>query len=819
MKKQSRLQLIAEGSLLLFIVAMLIVFFATNFNVPNAIAYIMFAILGVLISFVIIAFIVKKSARKLTYLEERLGLWNSISYRVKNAGETAFNKMPVGIIVYNNSLEIEWANAYAKEAFRSQLVERNIHNVDPKLAGYLQSNTMSFNIILYGKTYECSVIKESNILYLRDITERIEYLGRYRDRTLAIGILHLDNLNNALGVLDAKERSSHITSLIGIITEWCEKYNICTLSYSDERYLLIFDYVILQEVIKENFDILDKIREYCSEQFIRITASIGIACSDVDADKLFEQASSELRLALDRGGDQTAVSIDGETSYYGAKSIVLEGRTSIQIRVKTQELGDLIKRSERVFIVGHTAMDADAFGGSLALYKMVKAYKKPVAIVLDEKKIDKTVETIYTSIRSEHTNSLDYFISTKDAIKAMTPNTLLIIVDCQFQNILLDEKIYKKAKHIAVIDHHRSNANTIHNYDYLYIQSSASSSVELVVEMYDYLEEKEAEELEISDIEATWMLIGIAVDTNNFAYRTSNRTFNVLAKLQTYGASTATANRYLRDNYNEFIKHNLFLSNIDLINEHYAIVTCDDEIYTRAFIAKIADDLVLVEGVKLAFCIGKIGEDLISISARSLDESNAQVAMERLGGGGHFNNAATQIAGITIEEAKSRLIQVIDNLYQGDNGTMKVILVKDVKGKGKVHDVIDVTTGYGNYLMRNGQAIEATPDNLKKLEQDLAAEQIASDKKIEEARELKEKINSITVSIPVKVGTQGKLYGSVTSKQICEELKAQYNIELGKHQVMLNKSDMINALGTYQIPIYLHKEVIASLTVYVVEKE
>ena len=249
------------------------------------------------------------------------------------------------------------------------------------------------------------------------------------------------------------------------------------------------------------------------------------------------------------------------------------------------------------------------------------------------------------------------------------------------------------------------------------------------------------------------------------------------------------------------------------------VFVVDEEVYSRAFIAKIADDLVLVEGVKLAFCIGKIADDLVSISARSLDESNAQVAMERLGGGGHFNNAATQIQGITIEEAKSRLIQVIDNLYQGDNGTMKVILVKDVKGKGKVHDVIDVTTGYGNYLLRNAQAIEATPDNLKKLEQDLAAEQIANDKKIDEAKELKEKINSITVSIKVKVGTQGKLYGSVTSKQICEELKAQYNIELGKHQVMLNKSDMINALGTYKIPIYLHKEVIASLTVYIVEKE
>ena len=818
MKKQSKLQLIAEICLLVYIIAMIVVFILFK-NIPNFLAYIIYAILGVLISFVLVSFVFKRNVRKMTYLENRLGLWNSISYRVKNAGETAFNKMPVGIIVYSNSLEIEWANAYAKEAFRSQLVERNINNVDPKLAGYLQSNSVNFNIILYGKTYECSVIKESNILYLRDITERIEYLGKYRNRTLAIGILHLDNLNNALGVLDAKERSSHITSLIGIITEWCDKYNICTLSYSDERYLLILDYAILQEVIKENFDILDKIREYCSEQFIRITASIGIACNDMDANKLFEQASSQLRLALDRGGDQTAVSIDGETSYYGAKSIVLEGRTSIQIRVKAQELGDLIRRSEKVFIIGHTAMDADAFGGALAMYKMVKAYKKDVHIAIDEKKIDKTVETIYTSIKNEHTNSLDYFISLKDAARLITPNTLLIIVDCQFQNILIDEKIYKKSKHIAVIDHHRSNANTIHNYDYLYIQSSASSSVELVVEMYDYLDEKEANSLEITDIEATWMLIGIAVDTNNFAYRTSNRTFNVLAKLQTYGASTAVANRYLRDEYNDFVKRNQFLSNIELVNEHYAIATCDEDIYTRAFIAKIADDLILVEGVKLAFCIGKIAEDMISISARSLDESNAQIAMERLGGGGHFNNAATQIPKVTIEEAKGMLVQIIDNLYQGDNGTMKVILIKDVKGKGKVHDVIDVTTGYGNYLLRNAQAIEATPDNLKKLEQDLAAEQIANDKKIEEAKELKEKINSITVSIPVKVGTQGKLYGSVTSKQICEELKAQYNIELGKHQVMLNKSDMINALGTYQIPIYLHKEVIASLTVYVVEKE
>ena len=239
MKKQSRLQLISEIILLAYIIMMLVVFLLFK-DMPEFLVDAMFAGFGAVLCVVIVSFISRRRVKKMTYLENRLGLWNSISYRVKGAGETAFNKMPVGILVYNNSLEIEWANAYAKEAFRSQLVERNIHNVDPKLAGFLQSNTMNFNIVLYGKTYECSVIKESNILYLRDVTERIEYLARYRDRTLAIGILHLDNLNNALGSLDAKERSSHITSLIGIITEWCEKYNICTLSYSDERYLTYY---------------------------------------------------------------------------------------------------------------------------------------------------------------------------------------------------------------------------------------------------------------------------------------------------------------------------------------------------------------------------------------------------------------------------------------------------------------------------------------------------------------------------------------------------------------------------------------------------
>ncbi|HOA63519.1 MAG TPA: 50S ribosomal protein L9 [Bacilli bacterium] len=147
---------------------------------------------------------------------------------------------------------------------------------------------------------------------------------------------------------------------------------------------------------------------------------------------------------------------------------------------------------------------------------------------------------------------------------------------------------------------------------------------------------------------------------------------------------------------------------------------------------------------------------------------------------------------------------------------MKVILIKDVKGKGKVDDVIDVSTGYANYLITSKQAIEATPDNLKQLENKLQKRQKEQEKLLQDMRNLKEIVEQKTITIAVKVGKEGKLFGSVSTKQIVEEFKAQHNIDLDKRKIIFDKD--IDALGTYIIPIQLHKNVVAKLTVHVVEK-
>ncbi len=153
-------------------------------------------------------------------------------------------------------------------------------------------------------------------------------------------------------------------------------------------------------------------------------------------------------------------------------------------------------------------------------------------------------------------------------------------------------------------------------------------------------------------MEASLMLLGVIVDTSNLMYRTSYRTYNVLGKLQMKGAEIAKVQRFLRENFDKYVERMTILGNMEIIDGKYGIAVCPEEdIHQRQFLAKIADNVITVNTIKAAFCIGRIADNEIGISARSLDEANVQTIMEKLGGGGHFNNAACQITDITLEEA------------------------------------------------------------------------------------------------------------------------------------------------------------------------
>ena len=148
---------------------------------------------------------------------------------------------------------------------------------------------------------------------------------------------------------------------------------------------------------------------------------------------------------------------------------------------------------------------------------------------------------------------------------------------------------------------------------------------------------------------------------------------------------------------------------------------------------------------------------------------------------------------------------------------MKVILLEDVKSQGKKGDIINVSDGYArNFLFPSGKAQEANAQNITTASQKKNA--IVHQKEVElaAARELSRQIKTLAITIKAKSGEGGRLFGSITSKEIATELKAEHNIEIDKKKIVLN--DIIKTLGSYTVEIKLYANVSTTLTVNVVEQ-
>lgn len=797
---------------LITVVSLLIHFFVQPFVYEMAL-YIALILLGTSGQYIFSRIRYYRMHKRLEWLEEKIALWETMSYRVNKAGEEAFNEFPVAVLLFSEDFQIDWSNKFAKAVFISPLLDKEIYFIHQELFSHLQKKDAEFDLYVYGKIYKCTVNYTYRIIYLVDKTKEVELTNEMNQKMLSIGVLSIDNLNQALGSLDAQERALTISNIIGILSTWAEENGLYLRGYSEDRYLLLFSKEQLFQLMKNEFEVIDEIKNYAYGENLRISVSIGIACEDISKMKLVDLADKQLSLALSRGGDQAVVMIDSEVFYYGARSNAIETRSNVYTRVKAEELSALVAGASNVIIMTHKFVDADAFGSSIGLYKFVEALEKDVHIVFDSDLVDPTVSLIYDVIEAKHRNTLDALIDVKTALNNMTKDTLLIITDTQYKNLLMNDRIYQQAEKIAIIDHHRRTMEAIQNYDFLYVQPSASSSVEMVTELFNYLDN----EIEISSTEATWMLLGMIVDTNNFLFRTSPQTYEVLAKLHKYGAETSKVKVYLREDLESFQKKITILNNMEIFDDKYGIAICTDEHCDRQLLAKIADSLISIEKIEAGFAIGRIEKNVIGISARSLENINVQVVMEKLGGGGHFNNAAAQISKVTVEQAREMLMDKLANMDKGEKATMKIILIKDVKGKGKIDDIIEVPSGHANFLIRSNQAIEATIDNIKQLENKHLKKEQDEERLFNQMKELKLQIEARAITIGVKVGKEGKLFGSVSTKQLVEEFKRAHNIDLDKRKI-LSDTD-IDALGTYKIPIQLHKEVTAHITLHVIEKE
>ncbi|SEI64347.1 c-di-AMP phosphodiesterase, consists of a GGDEF-like and DHH domains [Alkalibacterium gilvum] len=585
----------------------------------------------------------------------------NLSYRIKRGQQEALIKMPMGIILLNDENQIEWINPYMQLQLPSeqQLLGEPIKEVNQNLSDYFENDKREdFNLVEWNeKIYKVSLQKDINALYLLDITEYATATEEYEKTRPVVGWLFLDNYDEITQGLDDRGISGFDSLLTTYFSNWGKQHGIFYKRISDDRYFLLLDREKLDRLEKDKFNIIDNVRDRTSKRNLPLTISIGLSYGEAPFDKLADLAQSNLDLALGRGGDQAIVkAVDEEPRYYGGKTNPMEKRTRVRSRMISQAMQKLMKDSDKIFVMGHKNPDMDSVGSSLGVARIAMMLKKEVYVVIDEDDINKDVAKLIQKIK-EYKQLNDNLISSKEAERLINPDDLVVLVDHHKPVLSIAPSLLRKSKRNMVIDHHRRGEEFTENPLLVYIEPYASSTAELITELFEYVS---TDGEPINRIEATAMLGGIVVDTNNFSLRTGSRTFDAASYLQSVGANSTMIQRLLKEDPKNYLKRSELIQTLDYVIDGVAIAHGkNDEVYPSVTAAQTADTMLSMSGVEAAFVITRRSEETVGISARSLGKINVQTIMEKMGGGGHLSNAATQIDDRSISEVIEELKEVI----------------------------------------------------------------------------------------------------------------------------------------------------------------
>ena len=570
-------------------------------------------------------------------------------------GTHTFNRFPVVTIVYNEQFEVVWVNYYAKqflgEVLGDKVIGKKIIDIDQKL--YEKMSLREYTCEINEQIFEVNHNIELKTLYLIDVTKRERKILKFEEQRIVLGYLVLDNLAEAVADFTDQKRYLFMGRINTTIMDYMTERGILIKNFAEGKYLLIMEQKDLNQLIQDKFSILSKIHQESDQFDTNLTISIGVAANQEELVKLNDNAMEALEMTQNRGGDQVVLMLgDKRTKYFGGKTNVVEKRNKVRARVVAKELQELIDEADKVVIMGHKIPDVDAFGSCIGIANIVKQSEKESFIVLDPAEVDNTLQKVLTYLQENDSKILNQLVAPNVALDIITANTLVVVVDTQNPNLVIEPKILNKAKNLVVIDHHRRGSEYIESPDLIYTEMYASSSVELISEIIEYYPTK----IQLNELDATIMLAGMIVDTNNFTYRTGSRTFEAASFLRKQGADTLAVQTMLRESYSEHMLRAMLFEKVEFTSEYMAIVVADNVgQLTNVKLAQTADWLLMIENVKASFVIGMLDEETVGISSRSFGEVNVQLIMEKLGGGGHFNNAATQMKGITLAEAYSRL--------------------------------------------------------------------------------------------------------------------------------------------------------------------
>lgn len=618
---------------------------------------------------------------------------DNIIRNIERTNHFAVRKLDVGMAVFSKDGKLQWKNAL----FQEWVGQKNLEGKKPEDILPLQANAFELMRVKDGEkiiqiddkyfnmkycsveTQEQRTFKKGEetsssglMIYLTNITELELLKQKYSNDKLCLAYARFDNYEEVMRGLSETNIANLSGEVNEMLTKWVASQHGFICRMNKESSLMGFSHSSVIDMMDNKFTILDSIREVRSGNKIPPTISIGVACDGVTMEELMQNANKALYLALGRGGDQAVVLKNKNTQFFGGTSTVSAKSTRVRVRIVAQTIHEQIMAADRVFVMGHVNEDYDAIGSTIGMAKLALSSNKPTVIVTSGPnpsydKIKEVVAGDKLGMTDADKRYLEIMVEEEEALKLVTPKSLLILVDHHRAILAASKKVLEAVKTKIIVDHHRRAEDIISDTVLLYLEPSSSSTSELVTELVGYYDDS----LDITPAEATALYAGIVLDTKNFAVQTGERTFEAAALLRRSGANPNLVRVLFKDDL-EWVQKKARLVAAAKMPFPGMVLSiyknADRDQQSSVLAAQTADTLITINGISVGVAIVEYKDGSLGVSARSDGTVNVQRIMEELGGGGHQTVAGVQIENTRAKDVEPQIIALAkEQLEERDN--------------------------------------------------------------------------------------------------------------------------------------------------------
>lgn len=562
---------------------------------------------------------------------------NELTFSVDSAAKNTLINSPFPLIILETSGNVIWRSSTFNKEFANVGINAYIDDLAKEIKQEIQNNNFKIDkkVNIDNKTYHIigDYVKSKKkdrkkelqymiTLYFIDITKEEELANKYNNAKTCIGIVVLDNYEEIIQRISEESKLQLIATIEKKLYEWANTCGGLIVKKERDTYVFVFEQQYLEKMENNKFTILDEMKEFETEEGMPITLTIAISNEGESNYEKYESALEAMDIALGRGGDQAVIRKEGKYNFFGGKTQEVEKRTKVKARVISHALEELIKKADKVIVMGHLNGDIDSIGSSLGIYRLAKVFEKEAYIVNDTYGL--SLENLISTLKNQGYG--DVIIDKNQALNIITPNTVLVVVDTHKRSYVEVPELLEKTEKIVVIDHHRKSEDYIENAILSFHEAYASSASELVTEIVEYA----TKEVVLEQIEAESLYAGIMMDTKNFTFKTGVRTFEAAAYLRKYGIDIIKIKKWFQSDLESYSVIADIVKRAEIINDTIGISEYEEKDKNANLIcAKAADELLTISNITASFVIGNLG-DKICISGRSIGDINVQIILEKL---------------------------------------------------------------------------------------------------------------------------------------------------------------------------------------------